>query len=46
MRVLRGGSWHSRQDLARSAYRYRSNPNYRYYLIGFRVVCVSPISGH
>jgi formylglycine-generating enzyme required for sulfatase activity len=45
-RVLRGGSWISDQDGARSAYRGGSYPNYRDYFVGFRVVCVSPISRH
>ncbi len=36
-RVLRGGSWISRPDNCRSAFRYYSNPGYRYYGIGFRL---------
>jgi formylglycine-generating enzyme required for sulfatase activity len=37
VRVARGGSWHLRRGSARCAARYGSNPDYRYYLIGFRV---------
>jgi len=37
---LRGGSWNLYQDLARAVYRYDLNPNFRYDLIGFRVVSV------
>ena len=43
--VLRGGSWDQRQDFARSAFRGWRARNFRYYGIGFRVVCSSPISG-
>ncbi len=35
-KVLRGGSWYSRRDYARVAYRFSSDPGYRYYFIGFR----------
>lgn len=45
-RVLRGGSWGGDRDLARSAYRFGYDPDYRNDLIGFRVLCVSPIFGH
>jgi formylglycine-generating enzyme required for sulfatase activity len=45
-RVLRGGSWISTRDIARSAGRIRDNPFNRYNSIGFRVVCSSPIFGH
>ena len=37
-RVLRGGSWNSYDDLCRSAYRNRSNPDNRVSNVGFRVV--------
>jgi formylglycine-generating enzyme required for sulfatase activity len=44
-RVLRGGSWGSRQDGARCAARNRHEPpGGRNDGIGFRVVCLSPIS--
>ena len=42
-RVLRGGSWGNLQDGARASYRGSNDPDARYYFIGFRVVCVSPI---
>ena len=42
-RVLRGGSWYNLLELARAAYRYRYLPDFRYYDLGFRVVCSSPI---
>jgi formylglycine-generating enzyme required for sulfatase activity len=45
-RVLRGGSWVYDQVSARSAFRDRYFPLYRYSFIGFRVVCVSPILDH
>ncbi len=35
-RVLRGGTWSSNGYYLRSAYRYRGDPSYRYYDIGFR----------
>ena len=41
-RVLRGGSWLDSPNLLRSALRYRSSPDYRTYLLGFRVVCRPP----
>jgi formylglycine-generating enzyme required for sulfatase activity len=41
-RVLRGGSWFSDPGHCRSAYRDHDFPAYRYYFIGFRVVCVPP----
>jgi len=40
-RILRGGSWGNDADLCRSAYRYGPYADYRYDLIGFRVVVVS-----
>ena len=43
-RVLRGGSWFINADLARAASRYDDTPGSRDDLIGFRVVCSSPIS--
>lgn len=36
-RVLRGGSWVDTPVGLRSAYRYKLNPDYRYYNIGFRL---------
>lgn len=45
-RVLRGGSWYNTQDSARVANRFRSDPNNRSNLVGFRVVCLSPSSVH
>ena len=45
-RVLRGGSWSGNQVNARAAFRYRNFPVNRDYVIGFRVVCSSPSSGH
>ena len=38
LRVVRGGSWGSRRDFARCAYRYGSLPDFRLDYIGFRVV--------
>ena len=37
LRVLRGGSWINDPQNVRSAYRYRSTPDNRYYVIGFRL---------
>jgi formylglycine-generating enzyme required for sulfatase activity len=42
-RVLRGGSWDSSLESARAAARFDFDPGDRNDLIGFRVVCVSPI---
>lgn len=42
-RVLRGGSWYHRQDLACADYRSGSHPVYRYGYGGFRAICKSPI---
>lgn len=41
-RVARGGSWFSRPQFARSAYRLRPTPDYRDYYLGFRVA-FSPV---
>ncbi|NJP12609.1 MAG: formylglycine-generating enzyme family protein [Cyanobacteria bacterium CRU_2_1] len=41
-RVIRGGSWNYDPRYCRSAYRLRSNPDDRYDILGFRVVCVLP----
>jgi formylglycine-generating enzyme required for sulfatase activity len=40
-RVLRGGSWYGSQVSARSAFRFRDNPDDRDVVVGFRVVCVA-----
>jgi formylglycine-generating enzyme required for sulfatase activity len=45
-RVLRGGSWNDFQGFARSAFRLRFNPLYRFNNIGFCVVCSSPSPNH
>ena len=46
-RVMRGGSWDVDQGDARAAFRFNFTPDYRYYSLGFRVVCSSPINtGH
>ncbi len=45
-RVLRGGSWGDARGGARSAFRYGYSPVGRLDLIGFRVLCSSPIVGH
>ena len=42
-RVVRGGSWNDNRDVARCAYRHDFDPGNRDYLIGFRVVRVSPM---
>jgi formylglycine-generating enzyme required for sulfatase activity/energy-coupling factor transporter ATP-binding protein EcfA2 len=42
-RVVRGGSWDYSRDLACAAYRFHYTPDFRNYLLGFRVVCSSPI---
>ncbi len=42
-RVLRGGSCVIDQDLARCAARDWDDPNLRYNVVGFRVLCSSPI---
>jgi formylglycine-generating enzyme required for sulfatase activity len=41
-RVLRGGSWFDSSGYCRSANRVRSDPDYRNYITGFRLVCVAP----
>ena len=43
-RVLRGGSWGTNPDNARASFRDWGYPVNRYYDVGFRVVCSSPIS--
>ncbi|WP_339381453.1 bifunctional serine/threonine-protein kinase/formylglycine-generating enzyme family protein [Brasilonema bromeliae] len=40
LKLVRGGSWGLSLGLCRSAFRYRVYPGLRYYVIGFRVVCV------
>ena len=43
-RVVRGGSWYYFQVDARASYRaYFCSPDDRYFTLGFRVCCVSPI---
>ena len=42
-RVLRGGSWHDIQDLARAMYRNINPPGGRSNSLGFRVCCSFPI---
>lgn len=42
-RVLRGGSWFDNPGSARAAARLDGNPDFRFSLIGFRVLCSSPI---
>lgn len=41
-RVVRGGSWHGHQALARADYLLHYQPDYREYRGGFRVVCATP----
>jgi formylglycine-generating enzyme required for sulfatase activity len=41
-RVVRGGSWNYTRDIARSAYRLKSHPDFRSNDLGFRVVCGPP----
>ncbi|MEP0921229.1 formylglycine-generating enzyme family protein [Leptolyngbya sp. ST-U4] len=41
-RVRRGGSWGPYPGYCRSASRFNDSPDFRYYSIGFRVVCVAP----
>ena len=42
-RMVRGGSWGNDRRYARAAYRYHYDPGLRRYLVGVRVVSVSPI---
>ena len=37
-RVVRGGSWYNNQVNARASYRINLSPDFRYNLIGFRVI--------
>ncbi len=43
-RALRGGSWNFIPENARASLRYGFDPDDRYYGVGFRVLCSSPIS--
>ena len=45
-RVVRGGSWSNNPGYLRSAPRGWNSTDNRYYDLGFRVVCSSPISEH
>jgi formylglycine-generating enzyme required for sulfatase activity len=40
-RLLRGGSWDYSPRNCRSAVRYLNSPGYRFYIIGFRVLCLA-----
>jgi formylglycine-generating enzyme required for sulfatase activity len=42
LKILRGGSWYNYPRLCRSAIRYNNYPEFRYYDVGFRVVCEMP----
>ena len=42
-RVVRGGSWDYYRVIARASYRDHSRPDLRDFVVGFRLVCVSPI---
>ena len=42
-RVVRGGSWFTYQAVARAAFRGSSSPDDRDFVLGFRLVCASPI---
>ncbi|UJS23730.1 formylglycine-generating enzyme family protein [Thiothrix winogradskyi] len=42
-RVVRGGSWNLSPNLLRSSYRYDNARDYRYDVLGFRVVCGLPL---
>jgi formylglycine-generating enzyme required for sulfatase activity len=41
-RVLRGGSWDDSPSNCRSAFRNDLNADFRYFNVGFRVVCAAP----
>lgn len=41
-RVLRGGSWNSYGSELRCASRYKEEPSYRIYFLGFRAVAIPP----
>ncbi len=43
-RVVRGGSWDDDRENARAAYRGRADPDDRNGGVGFRLVCLAPIS--
>ena len=45
-RVLRGGSWYDDPESSRAVFRFYLHPQYRYSIIGFRVVCRSHIHQH
>jgi formylglycine-generating enzyme required for sulfatase activity len=42
-RVVSGGSWRNNPNFVRSSARYYYDPGFRHYVIGFRVLCSSPI---
>jgi formylglycine-generating enzyme required for sulfatase activity len=42
-RVVRGGSWVGGRGFARASFRYSYAPDLRFFNLGFRVCCVSPI---
>jgi formylglycine-generating enzyme required for sulfatase activity len=39
-RLLRGGSWFINPGYCRSAYRLHYRPDYAYFIVGIRVVCL------
>jgi len=43
-RVQRWGPWNDNQDFTRSAVRFRNSPGGRFDVVGFRVLCSSPIT--
>ena len=43
VRVLRGDSWYNYPGDVRASVRSSNHPAYRYFRLGFRVLCLSPI---